>query len=65
MTIKDGLGTTCCNFRNNLIVLITLVKIVLIWMSKDNFESKCGLHLFSRNVFENQFDLLECYWQMC
>ena len=30
MTIKDGLGITCCNFRNNLIVLITLVKIVLI-----------------------------------
>ena len=41
MVIKDGLGNTCWNFCNRPIVLFTLVKIVLIWMSKDNFGSKC------------------------
>ena len=41
MVIKDSLGNTCWNFHNKLIVIFTLVKIVLIWMSKDNFESKC------------------------
>ena len=40
MVIKDGLGNTCWNFCNRPIVLFFLVKIVLIWMSKYNFESK-------------------------
>ena len=41
MVIKDGLGNTCWNFRNRPIVLFTLAEIVLIWMSKNNSESKC------------------------
>ena len=46
MVIKDGLGNTCRNFRNKPIVQFTLVKTVLIWMSKDNFESKCSPKYF-------------------
>ena len=46
MVIKDGLGNTCWNFCNRPIVLFTLVKTVLIWMSKDNFESKCSPKCF-------------------
>ena len=41
MVIKDVLGNSCWNFGNKPIVLFTLVKTDLIWMSKDNFESKC------------------------
>ena len=46
IVIKDGLGKTCWNFHNKPIVLFTLVKIVLIWKSKDNFESKCRSKCF-------------------
>ena len=59
MVIKDGLGNTCWNFRNKPIVPLTLVKIVLIWMSKDNFEFKCRpkcfweLALLSGILFKN------------
>ena len=35
------LGNTCGNLCNKPIVLFTLVKIVLLWMLKENFESKC------------------------
>ena len=41
MVIIDGLDNTCWNFGNKSIVLFTLVKIILIWMSKDIFEYKC------------------------
>ena len=41
MVIKDVLGNICWKIRFKSIVLFTSVKIILIWMSKDNFESKC------------------------
>ena len=40
MVIKDGLGNTYWSFCNKPIVLFTLVKILLIWKTKDNFQSK-------------------------
>ena len=50
MVIKDGLGNTCWKFRNKPIVLFTLVKIVLIWMSNVNFESKCRPKCFWKSA---------------
>ena len=37
MAIKDSLGGTCWNFRNNLIVLFTIVKVALSPFKKVNF----------------------------
>ena len=42
----NGLGSNCWNFRDKPVVLSTLVKIVLIWISKINFESKCRPRCF-------------------
>lgn len=41
MIIKVGVGNICWNFHNKTIVKFTLLQIALMWMSKDNFESKC------------------------
>ena len=40
--IKDGLGDTCWHFCNKPTVLSTLVKIVLIWISKCNLNINAG-----------------------
>ena len=54
MVIKDGLGNTCWKFRNKPIVLFTIVMVVLIWMSKDNFEYKCRPKCFWESALLNR-----------
>lgn len=48
MVIKDGPFNSFGHFLNKPIVPSYLVKILLIWMSKDNFESKSSPRYFQQ-----------------
>ena len=59
MVINDALRNTCWKFHNKPIVLFTLVKTVLMWMSKDNIESKYSqmflwISFTNWNIVENE-----------